>query len=69
MLIVVPEVLNSDEIRTNVLETLKQGIEHGLYVFGPATSGWDAETPLENIRYVYSLVREYASSATGQIVD
>lgn len=46
-----------EEIRQSTLKTLKQGIQHGLFMFGSPTSGWDAETPIENIRYVYSLVK------------
>ena len=51
-----------EAIRENVLDTLQQGIRHGLYMFGAATSAWDPETPIENIHHAYSLVREHTSA-------
>jgi len=48
-----------EKIRQNVVSVLKQGIQHGLYIFGSGTSAWDPETPVENIHYTYSVVKEY----------
>ena len=47
------------EIRDEVMECLRQGMSDDKFVFMSGTASWDGGTPIENIEYVYQLVREH----------
>ena len=47
------------EIREHILESLAQGSQHEPYYFASGTECWLLGTPVENVRYVYSVVKEY----------